>query len=92
MRVYRIDLNCALADWLAARERFLSRSGRDSLDRYEEANYRLFAAFVEGWTDAESAAITQAFGIFRKYIMQQADAGRPKRFRFHPCPVAPALA
>lgn len=90
--IYQLDLDTAISDWLAARERFLSGSGRHALDRYDEANQRLFVAFVEGWSDVNDAVITQAFTAFRKYAMQLADAGRPERLRFHPCPVVPALA
>lgn len=90
--IYQLDLDTALSDWLAARERFLSGSGRDALDRFDEANQRLFVAFVEGWMDVDEEVVTQTFAFFRKWASQRADADKPERVRFHPCPVAPALA
>lgn len=90
--IYQIDFDAALTAWLEARERFLTRAGRDVLDEYAESNCRLFAAFAEGWAEVEPKAVIEAFALFRKFAMQEADANRPERVRYHLSPVCPAVA
>jgi hypothetical protein len=80
---YFLDLDQCVREWLDAREQFLARSGRSALDRYDEANQRLYVAFAEGWIETNVKTIGNAFHDFRNLLMQEADRGNTRRANYH---------
>ncbi len=84
---HSLDLHQCVREWLDAREGFLTRSGRSALDRFNDANQRLYVAFAEGWIETNVKTIGNAFHDFRKLLMQEADRGNPHRTKYPPAPI-----
>lgn len=90
---FRIDVDTAIGNWLDAREEFLTATGAEALDRFNDTNMELYAAFVQDWHgDLNEQVVNTAFHQFRKFLMQEIDRGDHTRVKYHPCPVTPARA